>query len=281
MGKHVIVVIGPAGSGKSTLCKVLQEHYMVLGRTAHLCNLDPAADELLYDARVDIRELIDVDDAMRDKKLGPNGGLVFCMEYLMEHGASWLYDQLGDFMDDFLIVDMPGQIELTSHIPVVPTLVGMLQQLGYFVVVCFLLDALAATADAAKFVSGCLMSVSSMVCLECPFVNVMTKCDLLPVDFREKELEHYCCSDFDFLNMRHLPSKWKGLTRAISTVVADFNIVSYQPMDITDCDFVANFANMLDEMLQYTDEAEVRDRDIPLMDEIVGNGSETQGAPMT
>ena len=32
---------------------------------------------------VDIRELIQVDDVMEDKdlKFGPNGGLVFCMEY--------------------------------------------------------------------------------------------------------------------------------------------------------------------------------------------------------
>ena len=45
-------------------------------------NLDPAAESFDYDPLIDIRELINVDDAMEDKDLhfGPNGGLVFCME---------------------------------------------------------------------------------------------------------------------------------------------------------------------------------------------------------
>jgi hypothetical protein len=34
---------------------------------------------------VDIRELIEIDDAMDDQALrfGPNGGLIFCMEYVI------------------------------------------------------------------------------------------------------------------------------------------------------------------------------------------------------
>lgn len=45
-------------------------------------NLDPAAEYFDYEPLVDIRELIQLDDAMEDDELrfGPNGGLVFCME---------------------------------------------------------------------------------------------------------------------------------------------------------------------------------------------------------
>lgn len=47
-------------------------------------NLDPAADRFDYNPTIDIRELIHIDDAMEDELLhcGPNGGLVFCMEYV-------------------------------------------------------------------------------------------------------------------------------------------------------------------------------------------------------
>ena len=263
MGKHALVVIGPAGSGKSTLCATLAEHYGNSGRSVHVCNFDPAADELAYEASLDLRELIDVDDAMSAKGLGPNGSMVFCMEYLMSN-PKWLDDQLGDYVDDFLIADMPGQIEVTSHIPVVPQLAAQLEDSGYKVVVLFVLDGVAATADPGKFVSGCLMSLSSMVCFNCPFVNVLMKCDMLPEQFKEDELEHFAMCDFDHLNLNHLNPKWKALTRSISGIITDFNLVSYQPMDISNVDYVSNFANQLDDLVQYSEDAEVRERDVDM-----------------
>lgn len=47
-----------------------------------IVNLDPAADYFEYEPLVDIKELIQLDDAMEDEELkfGPNGGLIFCME---------------------------------------------------------------------------------------------------------------------------------------------------------------------------------------------------------
>jgi len=48
----------------------------------HVINLDPAAEHFSYNPTVDVRDLINVEDAMEDEELnfGPNGGLVFCME---------------------------------------------------------------------------------------------------------------------------------------------------------------------------------------------------------
>lgn len=47
---------------------------------------------------------------MDSMNLGPNGGLVFCMEYIVTSGVSWVQEQLGDYAEDFVIVDMPGQV---------------------------------------------------------------------------------------------------------------------------------------------------------------------------
>jgi hypothetical protein len=42
--------MGPAGSGKSTYCYSMQQHFEAIGRRAHIMNLDPAAEDVLYTA---------------------------------------------------------------------------------------------------------------------------------------------------------------------------------------------------------------------------------------
>lgn len=57
----------------------------------------------------DVRELISVDDVMEEKEmaLGPNGALVFCMEYLTEN-LDWLHEQINEAEDDYFLFDCPG-----------------------------------------------------------------------------------------------------------------------------------------------------------------------------
>lgn len=51
-----------------------------MGRTMHLFNLDPAAENFEYTPSVDIRDLIGLDEVMEDLDFGPNGGLIYCFE---------------------------------------------------------------------------------------------------------------------------------------------------------------------------------------------------------
>jgi GTPase SAR1 family protein len=81
MPRYAQLVIGPAGSGKSTYCQNVYQHCQSIKRTVHVVNLDPAADHFEYPVSVDIRELISLEDVMEELKLGPNGGLIYCMEY--------------------------------------------------------------------------------------------------------------------------------------------------------------------------------------------------------
>ena len=87
----------------------------------------------------DIRDLVSVDDVMEELGLGPNGGLLQCMELLMEN-LEWLRDALGDYDDDYILFDCPGQVELYSHVPVILHLVRWLHSLGFRVVGVYLLD---------------------------------------------------------------------------------------------------------------------------------------------
>lgn len=83
------LVIGPAGSGKSTYCSSLHQHCETTRRTIHIVNLDPAAENFDYPVAMDIRELISLDDVMEELGLGPNGGLMYCMEYPSFRGFSF------------------------------------------------------------------------------------------------------------------------------------------------------------------------------------------------
>lgn len=100
-------------------------------RRIHVINLDPAAEHFRYEVAFDIRDLISVDDVMDELQLGPNGSLVYCMEYLLQN-MDWLQEHLDAYDDDeYLIIDCPGQIELYTHIPVMSKIidqwVGILQ----------------------------------------------------------------------------------------------------------------------------------------------------------
>ena len=58
-----------------------------------MINIDPANENVPYEADVDVAELIQLEDVMRAYKLGPNGGLVYCMEYL-EKNLDWLLNKI-------------------------------------------------------------------------------------------------------------------------------------------------------------------------------------------
>lgn len=75
----------------------MQQHGVDTRRMIEVVNLDPAAEHFDYKPILDIRELIHVQDTMEDEDLhfGPNGGLVYCIEYLIEN-LDWLQENLGN-----------------------------------------------------------------------------------------------------------------------------------------------------------------------------------------
>ena len=89
-----------------------------MSRNFKVINLDPAAEIFKYRCDFDIRDIIGLDDVQELMNFGPNGGLVYCMEYLIEHIDEFL-EELNKFGDDsFFLFDCPGQIELYSHLDV-------------------------------------------------------------------------------------------------------------------------------------------------------------------
>ena len=121
------IVIGPPGSGKSTFCAGMCEFLTSLGRKVAVINLDPANEILYYKCSVDISTLITLDDVMENLKLGPNGGLIYCIEYL-EKNIDWLESKLKELKGHYFLFDCPGQVELYTHHQSVRNVVRQLEK---------------------------------------------------------------------------------------------------------------------------------------------------------
>eukprot|EP01095_Lingulamoeba_sp_RSL-Kostka_P006696 TRINITY_DN210_c1_g1_i1.p1 TRINITY_DN210_c1_g1~~TRINITY_DN210_c1_g1_i1.p1 ORF type:complete len:269 (+),score=79.49 TRINITY_DN210_c1_g1_i1:89-895(+) len=256
MGKYAQLVMGPAGSGKTTYCDTIQKHCNILGRSMHIINLDPAAEYIPYTFSIDIREVINVDQVMDKLGYGPNGGLIYCMEFLGKN-LEWLEEEIGDYADDYLLIDCPGQIELFTHLPVMKEFVNTLLKLSYSVVSVYLLDS-HFISDSPKFISGSLMCLSSMIQLELPHINVLSKLDLIKDQDLLETIDKFLDLDLDQL-LTELNDDYSNysLNEAIVHLLSQYNLVSYVPLNIDDEDSVSLALQQIDHAIQFGEDEEV------------------------
>ncbi|XP_059612218.1 GPN-loop GTPase 3 [Phlebotomus argentipes] len=272
--RYAQLVMGPAGCGKSTYCATMQRHATDSKRVINIVNLDPAAEVFDYQPLADIRDLINVEDTMEDEELhyGPNGGLVFCLEYLVKN-PDWLKDQLcggsdddneGEPDDDYIIFDMPGQIELYTHLSVGKDLVRLLTSWNFQVCSVFLLDS-QFMIDGAKYISGTMAALSVMVNIEVPHVNILSKMDLLSKSAR-KQLDRYLEPDpMTLLSEVNSESAWgrkhEKLSEAIGSLIDSFSLVRFMPLDISDEESVNEVLMIVDNVIQFGEDFDVKTRD--------------------
>ena len=113
------LVFGPPGSGKTTYCNGMSQFMAELGRPVAIVNLDPANDTIPYTPAIDIRSLVTLEQVMAVEELGPNGGFIYCMEYL-EQNLDWLDTALGRHPDAYFLFDCPGQVPHAPNLPLDP-----------------------------------------------------------------------------------------------------------------------------------------------------------------
>ncbi|TPP64146.1 Ribosomal RNA methyltransferase [Fasciola gigantica] len=270
MPRFAQLVVGPAGCGKSTYCATIQAHCEAIRRTVDVVNLDPAAEYFEYNPLADIRDLIHVDDVMQDESihLGPNGGLIFCMEYLNQN-LDWLDSVLGDCEGDYLLFDCPGQIELYSHLPIMPKIVEHLQRKWDFrLVSVFILDA-RFLVDSSHFMAGVLSALSAMVSLATAHVNIMSKMDLLSEKKQKLVIARYLNPDMNYFFEQDLAEhssradckeKHSRLTVALANLVERYSVVHFMPLNRENEETVADILRQIDDCLQYDEEVDPPNR---------------------
>ncbi|KAK5779678.1 putative signal sequence-binding GTPase GPN3 PWA37_000880 [Arxiozyma heterogenica] len=261
MSRVGVMVLGPAGAGKSTFCNSIVSHMQTIGRRSHIVNLDPAAEPNKYEFTIDIRDLISLEDVMEEMSLGPNGALIYCFEYLLQN-LDWLDEEIGDYNDEYLIFDCPGQIELYTHIPVLPNIVRHLQQqLNFNLCATYLLEA-PFVIDTSKFFSGALSAMSAMILLELPHINILSKVDLVANEYSKRKLKRFLNPDSmllaDSVN-QETNAKFHKLNQCIAQLVDDFGMVQFLPLEAENPDSVSTIISYIDDVTQWAEAQEPKE----------------------
>lgn len=261
------LVVGSPGSGKSTMIRGLREFFQSMNRTVVCINLDPACDsELLFDCEIDIRSLVQLEDCMQAFELGPNGGLMYCMEYLIAN-LDWLEREMAAKCQDdtYCLIDFAGQAELFSGSnQSINQLFNWFRTYSSHFCVVHCTDATQMTEE-ASLLAGALSAMAAMANIELPQVNLLTKSDLVNEEVIEsiveaddftqmisnardlRELELY---DSDYYDedvddddnddtvtqtdnqSNHQSNRWPALTERLCEMIDSYGLVSYIPVAV-------------------------------------------------
>ncbi|KJH52183.1 Putative ATP binding protein [Dictyocaulus viviparus] len=248
-----ILVIGAPGAGKSTFCAGLADIFEQMSRPYITINLDPANDFTQYTAACDLKELITVEEVMNKLNLGPNGALKYCIDTLCKN-EDWLYRKILDNRNKYMIIDCPGQLELYKcdgelYINYTFKLIRGLEHAGVRLCAVHLVDALYCS-NAANFISVVMSTLATMVTMEMPQVNVLSKSDLFDHD-ASFNLEFFTeLPDvnrlLDLLNEVAGLERYHALNAAICDIVSNFDLVSFVPLNVQKKDDMVRILRLAD-----------------------------------
>lgn len=177
MHDALIYMVGPAGSGKSTLTGALAQWMTLNAMDTVLVNLDPGALDLPYQPDIDIRERLNLNQVMKEYGLGPNGAQVVCAD-LLALQLDWLLDELKDLETQYVLVDTPGQMELFLFRESARTIVNHLSPNS---MLALLFDPLL-SRSANGFITQLMLASTVSVRFPLPQLSVLSKADLLEPD---------------------------------------------------------------------------------------------------
>ncbi|XP_074571622.1 GPN-loop GTPase QQT2 [Curcuma longa] len=109
----IIILVGMAGSGKTTFLHRLVCHTKASNIRGYVLNLDPAVMSLPFAANIDIRDTVRYKEVMKEYNLGPNGGIMTSLNLFATK-----FDEVISIIErradelDYVLVDTPGQIEI-------------------------------------------------------------------------------------------------------------------------------------------------------------------------
>ncbi|GFR43259.1 hypothetical protein Agub_g4320, partial [Astrephomene gubernaculifera] len=179
----VILVIGMAGSGKTTVIQRLNAHLHAGGRQGYIVNLDPAVASLPYGANIDIRDTVKYKNVMKQYNLGPNGGILTSCNLFATR-----FDQVIQLCEkprdpplEYIIVDTPGQIEIFTW-SASGAIVTELFASSFPTLVAYVVDT-PRVANPQTFMSNMLQACSILYKTKLPMLLLFNKVDVARHDF--------------------------------------------------------------------------------------------------
>lgn len=181
---------------------------------------------------------------------------MYCVEFL-ETNFDWLLKRIKESSSNYFIFDCPGQVELYTHHQSMRNMFGKLERLGYRLCTVHLIDS-HYCSEPHKYISALLLSLHTMLQMGLPHVNVLSKADqikehqsklLFSLDYYTEVLDlKYILDALD-----EIPEykKYKKLNEAIVSMVEDYALVSFQPLDANRTESFARLYKLIDKANGY------------------------------
>eukprot|EP00252_Welwitschia_mirabilis_P018408 TRINITY_DN40913_c0_g1_i1.p1 TRINITY_DN40913_c0_g1~~TRINITY_DN40913_c0_g1_i1.p1 ORF type:complete len:371 (+),score=77.22 TRINITY_DN40913_c0_g1_i1:213-1325(+) len=186
----IIIVIGMAGSGKTTLMHRLVAHTRITGSRGYVINLDPAVMTLPFGANIDIRDTVNYKQVMKEFNLGPNGGILTSLNLFATKFDEiiGLVEKRADNLD-YVLIDTPGQIEIFTW-SASGAIITEAFASTFPTVVAYVLDTPRSTSP-TTFMSNMLYACSILYKTRLPLILVFNKTDVSHHQFALEWMEDF------------------------------------------------------------------------------------------